>query len=124
MHRFMRTIRLQNWLGLINTPLQRVSHGTNLNSTVSTVSPNKFAIRHAGFQSFSVGVNGNPRSRLNNLRNFRSFELESRLRIPGATSLLVSRRARRPRNQSSQLIGLSSGMHGISDFEFIGYLLH
>src|SRR6266404_5163952 len=43
---------------------------------------------------------------------------------PGVTSLLVSRRALRPRNQSSQLIGRSMGIEGTSDFEFISYFIH
>ncbi len=63
-------------------------------------------------QSLSVGVKGRPRSPLNSLRSRRSLELLSRRRLPGATSLLDSRRAFRPRNQSSQLIGLSIGMQG------------
>src|SRR6185369_8673535 len=43
---------------------------------------------------------------------------------PGETSLFVSRRARRPRNQSSQLIGRSIGIEGTSDFKFISYFIH
>jgi hypothetical protein len=40
--------------------------------------------------------------------------------MPGATSLLVSRRARRPLSQPAQLMDPLIGMQGIFDFEFIG----
>src|ERR1022692_2953197 len=75
-------------------------------------------------QSFSVGVKGRPRSPLNSFFNRRSLELLSRRMIPGATSWLLSRRARRPLSQSSQLIEPSIGMQGTFDFEFIGYFFH
>jgi hypothetical protein len=44
--------------------------------------------------------------------------------IPGATSWLLSRRARRPFSQSSQLIEPSIGMQGTFGFEFIGDFFH
>lgn len=53
------------------------------------------------FQSLSVGVNGRPRSPLKSARSRLSLELDLRRMTPGATSLLVSRRALRPRSQSS-----------------------
>jgi hypothetical protein len=74
--------------------------------------------------SFSVGVKGRPRSPLNSFFNRRSLELVLRRLIPGATSWLLSRRARRPFSQSSQLIEPSSGMQGTFDFEFIGDFFH
>jgi len=74
--------------------------------------------------SLSVGMNGSPRLPLKSLFNRRSFELFSRRRTPGATSFLVSRRARRPRNQSSQLIARSMGIEGTLDFEFMGNFAH
>jgi hypothetical protein len=43
---------------------------------------------------------------------------------PGATSLLLSRRARRPLSQSSQLMAPSIGMQGTFNFEFIGDFFH
>jgi len=52
-------------------------------------------------QSFSVGVKGRPRWPWNIFFNRRSLELLRRRMTPGATSWLVSRRARRPLNQSS-----------------------
>jgi hypothetical protein len=70
--------------------------------------------------SFSVGVNGKPRSPWKSFFNRRSFELVFLRRMPGAINLLVSRRARRPRNQSSQLMGRSMGIEGTFDLEFIG----
>ncbi len=73
--------------------------------------------------SFSVGVNGKPRSPWKSFFNRRSFELVFRRRMPGATNWLVSRRARRPRNQSSQLIGRSMGIEGTFDFELMGYFV-
>ena len=75
-------------------------------------------------QSFSVGVKGRPRSPLKSFFSRRSLELLLRRIIPGATSLLLSRRARRPFNQSSQLIEPSIGMQGTFDFEFIGDFFH
>jgi hypothetical protein len=75
-------------------------------------------------QSFSVGVNGRPRSPLKSFFSRRSLELRLRRMIPGATSWLLSRRARRPLSQSSQLIEPSIGMQGTFDFEFIGNLFH
>jgi len=75
-------------------------------------------------QSFSVGVKGRPRSPLNSFFNRRSLELRLRRRTPGATSWLLSRRARRPLSQSSQLIEPSIGMQGAFDFEFIGNFFH
>jgi hypothetical protein len=71
-------------------------------------------------QSFSVGVKGRPRSPLKSLFNRRLLELFLRRMTPGATSWLLSRRARLPFNQSSQLIEPSIGMQGTFDFEFIG----
>jgi hypothetical protein len=53
-----------------------------------------------------------------------SLELAARRTTPGATSLLVSRRARRPRNQSAQEIGLPIGIEGTFDFELIGHFTH
>jgi len=71
-----------------------------------------------------VGVNGSPRSPLNSFINRRSLELLLRRTIPGATSLLFSRRARRPLSQSTQLIEPSIGMQGTFNFEFMGCLRH
>ena len=74
--------------------------------------------------SFSVGVNGRPRSPLNCFFNRRSLELLLRRMISGATRLPNSRRARRPLSQSAQLMEPSIGMQGIFDFEFIGDFIH
>jgi hypothetical protein len=52
-------------------------------------------------QSFSVGVNGKPRSPLNSFFSRRSLELLWRRMTPGATRLPISRRNRRPFSQSS-----------------------
>jgi len=71
-----------------------------------------------------VGVKGRPRSPLNSFFNRRSLELVLRRMTPGATNWLLSRRARRPFNQSAQLIEPSIGMHGTFDFEFIGNFFH
>jgi hypothetical protein len=71
-----------------------------------------------------VGVKGKPRSPLNSFFNRRSLELLSRRMTPGATSWLLSRRARRPLSQPSQLIEPSIGMQGTFDFEFIGCFFH
>ena len=75
-------------------------------------------------QSFSVGVKGRPRSPLNSFFSRRSLELLLRRMTPGATSWLLSRRARRPLSQSSQVIEPSIGMQGAFDFEFIGDFFH
>ena len=75
-------------------------------------------------QSFSVGVKGRPRSPLNSFFSRRSLELLLRRMISGATRLPISRRYRRPFNQSSQLIEPSIGMQGTFDFEFIGDFFH
>ena len=78
-------------------------------------------------QSSSVFLNGNPRSPLNSFFSRRSLELLLRRMMPGATSWLLSRRARRPLSQSAQLMEPSIGMQGTFDFEFIGdffYQLH
>ena len=75
-------------------------------------------------QSSSVGVKGRPRSPLNSFFNRRSLELRLRRLMPGATSWLLSRRARRPLSQSSQLIEPSIGIEGIFDFKFIGHFAH
>ena len=74
--------------------------------------------------NFSVRVKGKPRSPLKSFFNRRSLELLSRRIIPGATSWLLSRRARRPLSQSSPLIEPSIGMQGTFDFEFIGDFFH
>ena len=75
-------------------------------------------------QSFSVGVNGRPRSPLNSFFSRRSLELLLRRMISGATRLPISRRNRRPLSQSSQLIEPSIGMQGTFNFEFIGDFIH
>ena len=75
-------------------------------------------------QSFSVGVKGRPRSPLNSFFSRRSLELLLRRLMPGATNWLLSRRARRPFSQSSQLIEPSIGMQGTFDFEFISNFSH
>lgn len=80
--------------------------------------------RRATAHSFSVGVKGRPRSPLNNFFNRRSLELVLRRMISGATRLPISRRYRRPFNQSSQLMEPSIGMQGTFDFEFIGDFFH
>ncbi len=73
--------------------------------------------------SSSVFLNGRPRSPLNSLRNRLSLELDGRRMISGATRLPVSRRARRPLSQSSQLIGSFMGMVGTPDFEKFGLFM-
>lgn len=78
----------------------------------------------ASHQSFSVGVKGRPRSPLKSFFSRRSLELLLRRLMPGATNWLLSRRARRPFSQSSQLIEPSIGMQGIFDFKFIGNFFH
>jgi len=75
-------------------------------------------------QSFSVGVKGRPRLPLNSIFNRRSLELLVRRMISGATRLPISRRNRRPFNQSFQLMEPSIGMQGTFDFEFIGDFFH
>ena len=70
-------------------------------------------------QSFSVGVNGNPRSPLKSLRSRLSLELNSRRMISGATRLPDSRRARRPLSQSSHDSGSSIFQVGTFDSKFI-----
>ena len=77
-----------------------------------------------GCYNFSVGVKDKPRSPLKSFFSRRSLELLVRRLTPGATSWLLSRRARRPFNQSSQLIEPSIGMQGTFDFEFIGDFVH
>ena len=74
-----------------------------------------------------MGVKGKPRSPLKSFFNRRSLELVLRRMTPGATSWLLSRRARRPLGQSAQLIEPLIGMQGTFDFEFIGdsfWLVH
>jgi hypothetical protein len=71
-----------------------------------------------------VGVKGSPRSPLKSFFNRRSLELLLRRMTPGATSLLLSRRARRPLSQSAQLMEPLIGMQGIFEFEFIGDFAH
>lgn len=75
-------------------------------------------------QSSEAGVKGSPRPPLNNFFNRRSLELFSLRIISGVTSFELSRRALRPRSQSSQLIDSFSGMQGTFDFEFIGNFFH
>ena len=75
-------------------------------------------------QRFAVGVKGKPRAPLKSFFNRRSLELLLRRMMPGATSWLLSRRARRPLSQSSQLIDPSIGMQGTFEFEFIGDFFH
>ncbi len=71
-------------------------------------------------QSFSVATNGNPRSPLNSFLNLRSLDDSARRLSHGATRSESSRRARRPLSQSSQEMGRSIGIGGISESEFTG----
>jgi hypothetical protein len=62
--------------------------------------------------SISVAVKGSPRSPLYNARRRLSLELSLRRMTAGATFSPVSRRARRPASQSSQLITSFMGIDG------------
>src|SRR5436190_2662195 len=80
-------------------------------------------LRNRPYKS-SVFRNGSPLSPLNTLRNRRSLELESRRMILGATRSPVSRRARRPLSQSSQLITSFIGIVGTPDIESFGFFMN
>jgi len=83
-------------------------------------------VEHVGraAHNSSVFLNGRPRSPLKSLRRRRSLELDGRRMISGATLLPVSRRARLPLSQSSQLIGSFIGIVGTPDLESLGLFMH